>query len=323
MKVRAPANTDSHRFLLPNYVQPYLDCFANDLSQQGYTLLTIEAYYESVAHFSSWLYEQGIPLKDINDSVIATFAEHRCHCPGGRRIKNVSRKYVARVRRFISYLHQQVVISDQDTSTHNPIPVILIKFKNFLHARGLASATVDSHMRAISELLPYLGNNPDKYDQKLIHQVICNVSKKCSIPVLKSLTKSLRAYLRFLTIEDKCPPHLEAAVPSVAQWNLSSLPKYLTADELERVITASNIPTKQGLRDHAILLLLGRLGLRAGDVINMCLDDINWDEGTIRLCGKGRKESLLPLPQEVGNALLLYLEKGRPPVPISTHIPLP
>ena len=69
MKVRAPANTDHHRFLLPDYVQPYLNCFTNDLSQQGYTVLTIENYYGSIAHFSTWLHKQDIPLKDMSDYV--------------------------------------------------------------------------------------------------------------------------------------------------------------------------------------------------------------------------------------------------------------
>lgn len=316
MKVRTPTNTDNYRFLLPCDMQPYMDSFTRDLSQQGYAILTIEGYYRSISHFSTWLYKQGVPLRDVNENVVATFAEHHCHCIEGRSIKKVSCKYVTRIRHFIFYLNQQGIISCQDHSTHIPIPSILVEFKELLCSRGLAPSTIDTYMREISELLPYLGNNPNKYDPKLIRQVISNVSKKCSLPVIKKLTVALKSYLRFLALEGKCPPHLEAAVPSVAQWKLSSLPKYITADELESVITSSNIPTKQGLRDHAILLLLGRLGLRAGDVINMRLDDINWDEGTIRLCGKGRRESLLPLPQEVGDALLSYLEKGRPSVPI-------
>lgn len=316
MKVRIQKDTNIRRFLAPAYFQPYLDSFVKYLSQQGYTVLTITHYYKAVSHFGVWIHKRGISLKDVDYDIFSTFAEHLCHCPGGRKIKKVSRKYLVYVRCFTSYLHQQGIINFKNNSTYIPVSSILVKFKNMLILRGLAPSTIENHMMAISRLLPYLGNHSETYNSALIRQVICNIAKKYNIPVIKKLTTTLRSYLRFLAIEGRCSPHLDAVIPSVAQWKLSSLPKYLTAAELETVITSSNIPTKQGLRDHAIILLLGRLGLRAGDVINLLLNDINWDEGTIRLCGKGRRESLLPLPQEIGDAILSYLEKGRPPVPI-------
>ena len=88
------------------------------------------------------------------------------------------------------------------------------------------------------------------------------------------------------------------------------------ADEIGRLIASCDTNTHQGLRDRSIILLLSRLGLRAGDIINMEMGDINWEESALRVKGKGRKEVLLPLPQEVGDALLAYLEKARPIVNI-------
>jgi integrase/recombinase XerD len=82
------------------------------------------------------------------------------------------------------------------------------------------------------------------------------------------------------------------------------------------VIASCDIQTKQGLRDRAIILLLSRLGLRASDVSEMRIDDINWLEATLRVCGKSKREVLLPLPQDVGDALLTYIEKARPLVAI-------
>jgi integrase/recombinase XerD len=305
------------RFLLSGYLQPYLDTFIKDLSNQGYTSLSIEVYCRSVAHFGTWLQKEGISLKNINSKVVTAFAEHHCRCPGGRRIKKVSRDYVARVRRFIFYLHQQGIIILQDNSTHiSSSSTLLIKFKDFLLSRNLAPSTIECYMRIISELLLHLGSDPNKYDAVLIRQVICNITKNCSPSVTKMLITALRSYLRFLAIEERCLPNLESAVPTVAQWKLSSLPKYLTIDEFERLVISCNVHTKQGLRDRAIILFLGRLGLRVGDIVNMLFDDINWNEGTIRLCGKGKREAILPIPQDVGDALLSYLEKGRPLVPI-------
>jgi site-specific recombinase XerD len=101
-------------------------------------------------------------------------------------------------------------------------------------------------------------------------------------------------------------------VPTVPEWRLASVPRYIDAEDVARVVSSCDLSTSHGLRDHAILLLLSRLGLRGGEVVAMKLDDIDWKRGTLRLGGKGRRDALLPLPQEVGDALLAYVERGRP-----------
>jgi site-specific recombinase XerD len=105
-------------------------------------------------------------------------------------------------------------------------------------------------------------------------------------------------------------------VPTFPQWKLSALPRYLVAADLERVIADYDQDTRCGLRNRTILLLLARLGLRAGDIVNMRLEDVDWGEGTLRVLGKGRREVRLPLPQDAGDALLVYLEHARPSVAI-------
>ena len=109
-------------------------------------------------------------------------------------------------------------------------------------------------------------------------------------------------------------PGLDHAVPIIPQWRLSALPRYLPADAVERVIASCDLTKSHGIRDRAILLLLARLGLRAGDVLTMRLGDISWDEGSIRVRGKGRREIRLPLPQDAGDALIAYLSRARPRV---------
>jgi site-specific recombinase XerD len=111
-------------------------------------------------------------------------------------------------------------------------------------------------------------------------------------------------------------PALIAAVPTVPQWRLSALPRYLPEPDVERVISSCNNTTPHGIRNRAVLLLLSRLGLRAGDIVAMRLQDIDWHAATVKLSGKGRVEHRLPLPQEVGDALSAYLETARPAVPI-------
>jgi site-specific recombinase XerD len=84
--------------------------------------------------------------------------------------------------------------------------------------------------------------------------------------------------------------------------------------DIERLIASCDAATPAGIRDRAILLLLARLGLRAGDVLAACFDDIDWKQGTLRVCGKGRRQICLPLPQDAGDALLDYIHRARPNV---------
>jgi integrase/recombinase XerD len=124
----------------------------------------------------------------------------------------------------------------------------------------------------------------------------------------------MRMFLRYLIAQGKCRAGMDDAVPTVAMWRLSALPRYLPATDVDRVIAACGRDTAVGLRDRAAILLLARLGLRAGDIVKMNLDDIDWTHASVRVSGKSRREVKLPLTQEVGEAILEYLRKGRPPI---------
>jgi site-specific recombinase XerD len=143
---------------------------------------------------------------------------------------------------------------------------------------------------------------------------ILNEAQRCSAVYTKTMTTALRGYLRFLAAVDLCRPGLEHAVPLIPQWRLSSLPRYLSPDQVERLVASCDLRTGRGVRDRAILLLLARLGLRAGDILEMRLGDIDWSSGTLRVRGKGRRETRLPMPQDAGNAVLDYLDGVRPAV---------
>jgi site-specific recombinase XerD len=122
--------------------------------------------------------------------------------------------------------------------------------------------------------------------------------------------------LRYLVTQGVCDAILIGAIPTVAEWRLATLPRYLPASDIERIIKGCDTSKPNGLRDRAILLLLTRLGLRAGDVADLHFSDINWQRATLRVLGKGRRESRLPLPQDVGDAILAYLERARPPLDV-------
>src|SRR5215510_16220775 len=120
--------------------------------------------------------------------------------------------------------------------------------------------------------------------------------------------------IRFLTAHGCCQPTLLDAIPSIASWRQRALPHTLAADEIERLLATCKASTPRQSRDRAVLLLLARLGLRARDVTALTLPDIEWHEGTFRVRGKNRRETRLPLPQEVGEAIWNYMQYHRPPV---------
>ena len=120
--------------------------------------------------------------------------------------------------------------------------------------------------------------------------------------------RQAQPFLRYLAVEGRCQAGLDNAVPAYAHWQLADMPRYLSAEQVNRLIAACDGDAGGRRRDRAIVLLLARLGLRAGDVAQLRLTDIEWQTGTLRVSGKSRYEVRLPLPQDVGNAIAAYLE---------------
>jgi site-specific recombinase XerD len=159
-----------------------------------------------------------------------------------------------------------------------------------------------------------LATGPRGWDADLVREVIVAETKRTSRAHVKTMAMALRGYLRFLSAHGFCKAGLEHAVPTIPEWRLSTLPRYIDAGQVERLIATCDLTTPTGLRDRAILLLLARLGLRAGDIVSLRLGDLDWRQATLSVRGKGRRETRLPLPQDAGDAVLAYLERARPRV---------
>lgn len=317
MKADHKKRVSPKRYLDPSFLKHHLGSFAEALATKGFTPLTIGGYFDSVAHFGGWLQKRGKLISDIDLNCVNEFATHHCNCRGGRRKATLSKKYVKRVLTFVMYLHEQGVIQVKTNET-KAIPLLLTQFATYMEECGLRPVTVKQYQKSMLILMPMLGTNADKYDIALIQQVICDITQPLSRVAAKHLVVGLRAYLRFLSLKGLCAPDLDKVVPVIAQWSLSSIPKYISATDIEKVINACDIDTDRGLRDRAIILLLARLGMRAGDIVDMKIDDINWSRGTLTVRGKGQKESRLPLPQEAGDAILAYLHEVRPHIAIKS-----
>lgn len=307
------ANNRGQWFLDPGPLSPWIDQFAADLAVQRYSPLSIEGYTASARHFAAWLSSEAIPIDVIDDDVIRRFAEHRCRCPGGRRWQRVSPKYCRRARRFVVFL-QEAGVARRPLKVASPYP-LLDDYQSWLRVhRGLSERTIARHLRHLHKLLPELGTATHDYNAALVRNVVREWRERTGPADLRTITSALRSYLRFLSGAGLCRPNLDHAIPPVLQWRLSSLPRYLAAADVERVIASCDQLNKGRLRDRAILLLLARLGLRAGDVAGLRLSDIDWTSGMLRLSGKARRQVRLPLPQDVGDALLAYIEQERPRV---------
>jgi site-specific recombinase XerD len=179
--------------------------------------------------------------------------------------------------------------------------------------RGTCNASLYNYSLSIRALLKGVEDDPSRFDARSLRKFVLERSQKSGWGATKSCITGVRMFLRFLIAEGKCPPGLDACIPTLPHWHLSSLPRYLQPEDVERVIESCDRATPVGRRDGAILLLLARMGLRASDVAGLRLDDIDWKQAWIRVSGKGRRQARLPLTQEVGDAIAAYLQDGRSP----------
>jgi len=199
------------------------------------------------------------------------------------------------------------------TRTTAPEPALLTAFCAWMRAqRGTTDQTLYCYGIPLRELIRRFGENPSKLDAHRLRQFVLQQSRTTGWAVVKRCTTALRMFLRFLVAEGRCRPGLLGAIPVLAHWRLTSLPRYLAPEDLERLIASCDLSSPVGKRDRAILLLLARLGLRAGDIVQLRLQDIDWKGAWIHVSGKNRRETRLPLSQEVGQAIVAYLKEGRP-----------
>ncbi len=294
--------------------ETYIPGFVQSLMEAGYTLLTARDYARGAGHLGRWMDGRDLDLARLDDRHLEEFAGHRCACPGsatGGRAP--SRRYTERVCRFVGHLRRLGVVSAAPPSPRRRTPQPLVGFRGWmLQHQGVTERTAARYERMVAKMLPDLGDETSDYDAALVRRALLDAVRGRSPAHAKTFISALRAFLRFLAIEGRCRPHLDRAVPTIPEWRLASLPRHLDADDVERIIDSCELDDAHGVRDRAVLLLLARLGLRAGDIVDMRLSDVDWPAGMLKVRGKARRETVLPLPQEPGDALLQYVVGARP-----------
>lgn len=290
---------------------PYIDGFARNLSEQGYSRSTAQRYLRSASHLGRFTQIKGISLEAVDSNVLVEFERHLplCRCPesNGGTTNDVARA----ARQFLEYLRKTGCLKIRDFEEKTALePELVRSFVHWLKQhRGASESTQYRYGRGAADLVSFLGDDPGKYDPHSLRDFLLDRASKIGPGAAKSLISASRMFLRFLACEGRCESGLERAIPALAGWRLAALPAHLSASEVQRIIDTCDATSLMGIRDRGIILLLARLGLRAGDVSALRLSDIDWHDGSFLVMGKARSEARLPLPQEVGDAILGYLER--------------
>lgn len=293
---------------------PHLDSFVAALCQLGYTRSTVRARLQLLDHLGRWLARQSLTPADLDEQVVNRFLEQRRR--QGHRRKGEARA----ARHFLEHLRNLgAVRAPQPAADASPLATLRRQYQSHLEKeRGLDAVTITRYWLFAQHLITErFGDAPIRVRDLTPDDVsgfILRHARSGSPGVAKLMVSALRCFFRFLFLNGQTPSDLAWAVPSVPDWRLAELPKYLTPEEVERVVRAAcqrEAPVAR--RDHAILLLLARLGLRAGEVIALELEDVDWRAGELKVRGKGHQHDRLPLPVDVGEALAAYLRHDRPP----------
>ncbi len=293
-------------------LEPYSHGFAGELSRQGYTRVSATFQLRLMAHLSRWLAEKGLECRGLTPAMVEAFLTRR------RAIgytNYCSPKALSPLLRYMRGL--DVLPPPSPDVPETPVEALLEGYWHYLTVeRGLATSTVRGYVDMVR---PFLIGRATTDGLGLAHltpgDVTAFVLAECprrSRGSAKLIVTALRSLLAYLHVGGVLEKSLQAAVPSVAGWRLAGLPRTLEMEQVHRLWRSCDRRTMVGRRDFAILTVLARLGLRAGEAAGLELDDIDWRAGEIVIRGKGNRQEGLPLPTDVGEAVAAYLRRGRP-----------
>lgn len=301
------------RWLRSGATGPHIDSYAKHIADTGFTYHTGRGKLRGTAHLGHWMLAEGVELECLDEAVLERFFAHFKACTCVRKNKGGFRDHIAAARCFLTWARDTDVVQTVPPSPL-AVPPLIAEFEAWMvHHRGAMRSTLfDAYRLPLRRLLAALGEDPATWDAAGIRRFIMELAASHGRGVAKNTVTPIRMLLRFLAITGRCAPELVDAPPTIAKWRLSALPTFISREEVQRILDAPNVGTRGGLRDRAMLLLMARLGLRAGDVSAMRFADIDWQGATLTVAGKSRREDKLPLPQDVGEAILSWLADGRP-----------
>ncbi len=287
----------------------HLTEFLATLPTAGYAETTRHDKRRLIVPFIGWVRGAQLAVADVDEACVSTFMARPSR--RRRRPRDMAR---ATLHQFLDHLRAAGVAPPRRPVEPSPAETLVARYLDHLrNDRGLCARSIEVYSPFVRRFVAARGlpARIASLDASAIRTYLLDRSRTRSVSFVKLLTAALRSFLRFLFLDGGMAADLSTAVPPVRRWRLAALPPFLRPEEVERVIAATDHSTARGRCALAILLLLARLGLRAGEVVALELDDIHWDVGEIVVRGKGRLHDRLPLPDDVGEALALYLREAR------------
>lgn len=298
---------------------PHIDEFMLYLANRDYAANTFCNYLGVVSHFAQWMHSRRLRLQSIDEALVAKFIDQhlpRCHCSGP--VQRDRRTLSAALGHLLAVLRAQGAIAPVMVRS-KPVDQELRRYDAYMdHVRGLAPKTRETALRILGRLLTarfgdeaidIAALEPDQVRDFFAQQAKL-YSKLASAG---TVIASLRGYFRYRVSLGDAVQGLIGVLSYPANWQLSSLPKTLTPEEVEQLVNSLGKQGRSLRRADAIVRCALDLGLRSGEIAHISLDDIDWRAGTITLRHtKGRRDDVLPLPATTGAAIVAYLEQERP-----------
>jgi site-specific recombinase XerD len=290
----------------------HLDEFCSLLVDLGHRDPTIRHKLWVLTGLARWMTKEHLAVVDLDEQRVNEFVDAR------RRRGRTYRGFRSTVLLLLEQLRAaSVVPTPEPARDDSPSAALLTRYEGYLrHERALAEGTICAYLPFVRELIAkHLDGGsarPDSLRPGDLRDFLLARVRRMAPKRAQYMGTALRSFLRFLFLRGETGSDLALAIPTVRQWRLSSVPRHLPAPDVERLLRACDCSSATGRRDHAILLLLVRLGLRASEVLTLELGDLHWRAGEIIVRGKGLVRDRLPLLPDVGEALALYLQKDRP-----------
>jgi site-specific recombinase XerD len=264
-----------------------------------------------VGDLLSWIAGSRSKLTDLDERMVERYLRYR----GGKQ--SIQPGDRAALKRWLSVLRDAGSIAPAALLPITSQDQIFEEFGDYLRReRGLAPKSIIRHQpfirRFLHEVCPAGVGDLGRISQEEVIRYIERHARDWSAESGKAMCWSLRAFLRYLHHKGLNPLALAGCVPSIRQWKLASLPTYLSTAQVQKVLHGCDRATAMGRRDYAILVMLAKLGLRADEVATLTLDDVDWRSGEMLVRAKGRQRARMPIPPDVGAAVVAYLRDGRP-----------
>lgn len=301
------------RHLRDGHGGPYLDGFAEALLARGYSVDARQRHVHAADRVSRWAARCEIPIADLDEALLARFARAELRRRRRDSERGGNKRLHSRIDAFLRYLRAAGVVTTSAAEARRP--QLVIEHGAWMRNQlGLSPTTIAHSLPVVQKLLDTVDNDDAEFDAVGVRGFVLEYIQQHAPASAGCVTTIVRRFLRWLVVQGRCSADLVEAVPTVPTWRLAKLPRYLPDADVERIIESCNRPSGMARRDRAMVLLLARLGLRASDVVRLRLDDIEWERGSLRVVGKGRREARLPLPQDAGDAIHEYLRVERPVV---------